>query len=538
MTESSRTSARGELGFTIIEVLVAATILLVGILGTVTLIDAAALTTQTTKAREQAVDLQREVVEAARTIPYSQLDNSTIVSKVQAMPNLGNASAGPGWTVQRRGVTYNVSLGTCAVDDPTDGYGTEDPNKFCATRAAPNPPCSTLLSGATSIAGNSTVLAGLTGSLSGQLAVGACGLDLALNGHVSNLVQSDIGLCALGVCAPTVGTDTQPDDYRRIVSLVTWKLGQNVYSVQQATTVVNPGGQAYGPSISALTTVVPSPIISSYAGAAVPFVATTTSDATNVIWSVDGTDQGVATVGLSNAWSFSWTIGASGTGTEVLDGSYVVSARAINAYGVNGATRALTVTLNRRRPYPPASVAGGRNGSVAEFEWAANKERDIAGYRVYRSPAGGPDVKVCDVATTITSCQDGSPPSGSPLSYYVVALDRDTVGNLREGDHSATVTVTNTNQAPNAPSNLLASPSGANTVLAWAAATVSDPDGDPVAFYRIYRDGQLYANRYDRTAGAQTTYTDTKTGGIQHTYSVTAVDASLAESTLLGPVTQ
>jgi hypothetical protein len=217
----------------------------------------------------------------------------------------------------------------------------------------------------------------------------------------------------------------------------------------------------------------------------------------------------------------------------------VVSARAINSYGVAGATRALTITLNRRQPYAPASVAGGRNGSVVEFEWAANKERDIAGYRVYRAPGAlQADVKVCDLTTTQTNCQDPSPPSGSPLSYYVVALDHDSAGSLREGDHSATVTVNNTNLAPNAPTNLLASPSNGNTVLAWTAATVSDADGDPVAFYRIYRDGQLYANRYDRTAGAQTTYTDSNTGGTQHSYSVTAVDASLDESPILGPVTR
>jgi uncharacterized protein YcsI (UPF0317 family) len=98
--------------------------------------------------------------------------------------------------------------------------------------------------------------------------------------------------------------------------------------------------------------------------------------------------------------------------------------------------------------------------------------------------------------------------------------------------------VTNTNQAPNAPTSLLASPSNGNTVLAWTPATVSDLDGDAVAFYRIYRDGQLYANRYDVTAGAQTTYTDSNTGGTQHSYYVTAVDASFDESTMLGPVTR
>ena len=67
-----------------------------------------------------------------------------------------------------------------------------------------------------------------------------------------------------------------------------------------------------------------------------------------------------------------------------------------------------------------------------------------------------------------------------------------------------------------------------------------DPDaGGSIDFYRIYRDGQLYGDRYDRTSlGTETTWTDTRTDGIQHDYSITAVDDQLAESTILGPVTR
>ena len=51
------------------------------------------------------------------------------------------------------------------------------------------------------------------------------------------------------------------------------------------------------------------------------------------------------------------------------------------------------------------------------------------------------------------------------------------------------------------------------------------------AFDLIYRDGVSYADRYDRTAtGKDTTWTDTRTNGQQHTYSVTAVDTQLGES--------
>jgi len=127
-----------------------------------------------------------------------------------------------------------------------------------------------------------------------------------------------------------------------------------------------------------------------------------------------------------------------------------------------------------------------------------------------------------------------------PIQYFIVAVDHDNASpaQLREGDHSANITVTSANQPPNPPTNLAASPSNGSTVLAWTAPTTSDPDGDPIAFYRIYRDGSTYANRYDRTPGAQSTYTDTSTGGVPHTYYITAVDSQLAESTLVGPVTR
>ena len=381
-----RTHARDERGFTIIEVMVAATILLVGILGTVTMIDAAALTTSATKAREQGVDLQREVIEAARSIPYNQLDNPTIVSKVQAMPNLGNDHAGSGWTIQRRGVTYNVSLGTCTVDDPTDGYGTEDPNKFCATNAAPNPSCSTLLNGSTSIAGNSNVIAGLAGSLTGQLAIGSCGLDLSLNGHVSNLVQADIGLCALGACAPTVGTDTQPDDYRRIVSLVTWKRGEQLLLGPAGHDGRQPGWPGLRP-------------VDQCADHGHPFahhqLLRRSHRAVRGHHDVrcDERDLG----GGRHRSGHRPPRAGQRLVLQLDDRSLRERSRGAG-WKLRG-LRSGDQLLWRGRshegadddPQPPSTLRaderrGGRNGSVVEFEWAANKERDIAGYRVYRSP--------------------------------------------------------------------------------------------------------------------------------------------------------
>jgi fibronectin type 3 domain-containing protein len=229
----------------------------------------------------------------------------------------------------------------------------------------------------------------------------------------------------------------------------------------------------------------------------------------------------------------------SGTGSETLDGLYSISVVAFDQNGNAGPTRSMTITLNRRQPYAPQNFAGGHNGSIVDFQWSPNKEGDITGYRVYRVNLSPPDTRVCSTSNvSATSCQDPSPPSSALIQYYVVALDTDPTGTAREGDHSTTLNVTTTNQAPNAPTNLAASTNSGNTVLAWTAPSPSDNDGDPIDFYRIYRDGQAVANRYDTAPGNQTTYTDTRTGGVAHTYWVTAVDPQLAESAAAGPVTR
>jgi len=60
-----------------------------------------------------------------------------------------------------------------------------------------------------------------------------------------------------------------------------------------------------------------------------------------------------------------------------------------------------------------------------------------------------------------------------------------------------------------------------------------------VSFYRIYRDGTdvTYDDRYDRTSGTTTAYTDGGADRVAHRYWVTAVDAAFNESDPIGPVT-
>jgi fibronectin type 3 domain-containing protein len=53
-----------------------------------------------------------------------------------------------------------------------------------------------------------------------------------------------------------------------------------------------------------------------------------------------------------------------------------------------------------------------------------------------------------------------------------------------------------------------------------------------VDYYRIYRDGQAFANRYDviDNVGSPILWTDPTTGGTTHTYYVVAVDTHSKES--------
>ena len=280
---------------------------------------------------------------------------------------------------------------------------------------------------------------------------------------------------------------------------------------------------------------------------AIPFTATTSVVPATTNWSLDGSIQSPAPAGSGTSWSFTWPLGTVTSTTygrdAVLDGTYTVGAQAYDSDGASAGTRSVTVSLNRVKPLAPAGFAGGWNGSRIDFEWQPNAEGDVIGYRIYRVTGAGNALvwpSSPSILKTDTTAQDTSPPNSSSLQYTVVALDTDpATGQPREGTYSGLLTVSQGNQAPNPPTNLVASSQGNSTQLSWTAPATSDPDGDPIAFYRIYRDGTAYADRYDRTStGADTTWTDTHTGGVAHTYWVIAVDSGLAESSLLGPVSQ
>jgi hypothetical protein len=426
-----------------------------------------------TRSREGATNLQRELIERARSISYPKVTPAGLPTALQALPGLEDQSADSGWQIVRRGQVYTVALSVCTKDDVKDGYGSHDATSYCA------------------------------GSGTGT-------------------------------------TDRNPDDYRLVTIDVTWKAGGAGGHAHEQSLINNPGN-AVGPGVTALTTTgAPGDVVSNPSTTSLAFTVTTSSTPATVSWAVDGSDQGTAS-GSGTSWGFTWPI------ASLLDGAYLVSARAFDTAGLSGPLRARTITLNRNAPQQPLGLAAGRNGSIVDMEWLANPERDIIGYRVYRHVGTDPDELVSVVcppdasattAPTKTVCYDPSPPSAAEVVYTVRALDKNPSGQTREGAASAPVTVTQTNSPPNPPESLSGAPDGNGGIqLSWTLPGTPDPDGDPIAFFRIYRDGQAYINRYDRTgSGSELTWSDPQASGT-HSYSVTAVDDQLAESTLVGPVT-
>ena len=447
-------------GFTLIEVMVAILLLTVGVIGSVQLFDGANSATYRTKAREGGTNVAREVVEAARGVPYGKVLDGSVVGELQSQPNLGDASSGGGWELRRRGITYTVDVSVCIADDDKDGLGPHDTAAFC----------------------------------------GAAGGTADLN----------------------------PDDYKRVTVEVRWDEPTARGRVQQTAVISNPGTAA-GPAITAFTRRDSSSAPITTNVGSVEFDVTTSDPAATVAWSVDGNHQDNAG-GSGTAWSFSWPI------SSLYDGTYLVSAQAFDQFDAPGAARVLTVELNRNAPLAPPGFIGGWNGTAVEFEWLPNAEGDIEGYRVYRQDSVLGDVLVCSLSKD-TTCRDSSPPNLPSMDYYVVAVDRDPGGNLREGAKS-TQTVTQGNQPPNPPTGLAAATNQyGEVVLNWVAPVPPDPDvGDDVDFYRIYRDGSAVADRYDRTGPGELSFIDRNAGGGTHTYWVSAVDKNYAESTLVGPV--
>jgi prepilin-type N-terminal cleavage/methylation domain-containing protein len=500
-------SLRPERGFTLVELLVAIFVLLVGLLGVVAMIDHANATTSRTKSREGATALGRTVVEISRGIPYEDLDGTNVIATLQSKSGLEDTDTGTsGHQIDSRNFRYTVAVTTCSLDDPRDGFGTHDaPVVYC-------PDTDTLPVG-----------------------------DPA--------------------------RDRNPDDYKRVIVEATWRMGQgtSTRTTRQTGLIPNPVG-GLGPSIVDLAPTSPNSLVLTAANTptgTASYRATTSRTPAEVSWSLNGSRQGNAT-GAGTVWDFTWDLEATRADGSLKfpDCTYIVEAEAFDDKGRAGAPRAITVTVNRKRPATPSDFAGGRNvnGNNVDLEWAPNPECDILGYRVYRGVGGGPiNTLVCPASGSYlnaASCVDETAPdpSAGTLQYELVAVDKDENNNVLEGTRTSPITIVEGNSAPTTPTNLVGciggtpgcndidgNPAGSGSpVLSWDPAT--DPGGvsSGIFFYRIYRDGNTYADRYHvffPASGKPLVWLDSRPGAGGHSYRVSAVDTLYGESVLTSPVT-
>ena len=471
MTQDARIGAvhrlcREEDGFTIAESVIAGAVLVLGLLGVLTMLTGSLRATTANNARIAATNLSRELVEATRSLDYGDMTGSGVQTRLQAR-GLGS---GTPWTIERRGVTFTLTATSCTYDDPADKIAATPPDNACTPASS-----------------------GTTGDLNGE-------------------------------------------DFRRTTFQMTWnEPGGRQRSIEQTTLVVNPTG-GLGPRIVSFTPVSQT-ITSSLATSAV--VTWTTTAAQTLQWRADD-GRSAGSINGTTSFQTNWDVGTTGTGSEVLDGAYQLTAQPFDDRNVAGEAKRANVVLNRRQPYAPPSLEGGHNtraGDWIELQWTPNSERDILGYKAIWAGIDGvagtfDDLQACPLLSdgtmlppTTTSCVDFAPPLFA-TKYYLVAVDRDRFGALRDGDRRV-LQIAPATPRPNDPQE----PFDVTTVNGSPKLTWNPPSGS-VYFYRIYRDG----SRYDRTTGSPSFYTDTAAGTSAHFYWVTAVDSAYNESDPLGPV--
>ncbi len=224
-------------GFTIIEVMVAMIILLVGVLAMTQFITTGLASTQRTTAREQGTNLARDLLERSRQVSYDKTILGLAPEALRAaLPDAG-ALSGSSFTVRRRNVNYAVTVTACSIDDPSDGAGVGNAT-FClppsgtpGDPSTPPPPAAAV-----------NVL-GIAVSAGGSLLNTVCSAvgNPALLSTLSSAVST---ITPLSACpsAPsgTVAFDNQPDDLRRVRVDLAWTERGRAESLTQSTLLTNP----------------------------------------------------------------------------------------------------------------------------------------------------------------------------------------------------------------------------------------------------------------------------------------------------------
>jgi Tfp pilus assembly protein PilV len=482
-------------GYTLVEVLVAAMILVVGVLGVFLLLDGANAQSVANRTRVGGSNLARELTEDARSLDYDKLTPGALPAALAAFPNVGGS--GSPLTVMRRGTTYTVQVSVCSFDDPKDGQSLTPPVNACD-------PAPTSVSSSDS---NPDDYRRVKLTITWDRGPGARRLE-----------QTALITNPSGGLGPRI---TQFD---------------------------GPAGQVTGN-----VTTVNFPTTTTAGTAAVHWSSdglNGSGDATGgpttwgINWSLGNPATPLAIL-TSNAPPSQYD-----PATTVLDGVYTATAQAFDDRSIAGDSRVAVLSLNRSLPLTVSGVHGAFNGDVTNpsvyVTWTQNPEHDIVGYHVYRSPdavLGDANDQLLDCqGTTLPTgvvCADNDPYQGGSLPrivyYYVKAVDlsdiRFSTSTQRESEYPKTL-------APGGLQTVLlpdrnlppigskpAPPQGVQLdTAAFRSPTLTwtHPDLANIDYFWIYRDGCAQGKRYEQTAGNATSWLDTAPGS-GHTYYVTAV---------------
>lgn len=366
---------RLQAGFTMVEVVVATTLVIVGLLGTVALIDTANSSQAASKDREAGTNLARELLEDAHATPYSQISGSGwIAPKMVALQGGSGTVTTPTTTsvqttVTRRGITYTANLSWCSLDDSKDGTGS----------------------------------------------------------HPSSIGGVPVTWCSDSATSPP--GDSAPEDFKRVTATISYTAGGSK-TIRETVTFSATGGMVAQSVSSLLPSSTPpglspnNPYLVSTSVTDVTFLGRATG-AADMKFSVNGLEVNALTCSCvvnnnDGSWTFDWQIAG------LTDGTYTISATAVDALLNRSAPMSIQVRLARGATLAPQNVQGGYNyvnppgvgngGSlVVELQWDANPEGSVTGYEVLR---GG--TSVCGGQTNLaTTCLDSSPPSGGSTVYTI-----------------------------------------------------------------------------------------------------------------------
>ena len=417
------------------------------------------------------------MIEAARSVPYRQLNPGSAVTTVQAIPGLEDTTPlTASWTVERRKTVYTVTMSVCSIDDDQDGFGDISGGSYCG-------------GGGGTADRNPDDYKRVTVNVAWKSGNVARSIQQA--GIVNNEASSS------GPAVEIISQDPSDTEIKTDESRIRFvvKADPDAVAIRFAVDGVLEG-------------------------------TASSADAT-FDWDID--------TGGKHVPDGTYNVSVTAIDKEGVPGP--TRSRTIRlSRDVPIAPQDVFGGFNSRIGFTDAhdivEIQWARNTEPDVTGYRVYREAGATDVLV-------PGCNYA-TAPTQTECTDMNPPAGATIDYYVVALDEDPFGGgSREGAHSSFLTAFRATTQPNQPASLTATQDGDDVVLTWPDAPVFLPpySGSDVIFYRVYQDGILFDDRIARTGQESlTAYRDSGAAAGGHEYYVSSVDENFSESAPLGPV--